>query len=1282
MNLLEISLTDDKRIQVSWQRDRQARRSFTQSQPFANPLDSDERREFRWYLEDYLQFPYGAEENHADQVEGEMRKWGESLFAQVFAPGTGGNNPVIFYQEAVREGLEKCELCISSDDPAFLNVPWELLRDPTPGGGYLAPSLGGFYRQRTAQRIGAPIAVHQNGPFRVLLVICRPYGAKDVPLSTVAQPILEAIRPLRPAIELDVLRPPTFDALAKRLTDKRGYYHLVHFDGHGVFARMPAGTVIPQYRAMANKGHLVFENEVGKEHVVSSDDLAQALATSRVPLYVLNACQSAEEGKEAAFSSVASSLVAVGAKGVVAMSYSVYASSAALFMGRFYEKLITGAPLSEAVAAGRQALHAKPQRPSVVGPLELQDWMVPTLYQQEQGYVPIPGHAPPASKPDDEEGPVRRQRAEEVCPEGKFGFLGRDYDLVDIERLLRDDQFPCVLLTGVGGVGKTDLARGFARWYAETGGCPGGVFAVDFREKADFGQVVGSIVGHGTDFSRLSEQQQWDSLTSYLRSNPCLLVWDNFESVAGYPTGAVPLASAAERTKLARFLQALRGGKSRVIITTRNPDESWLGIAPAAKQISGLPRRAAGQMAERILSSVGRRAQEFRADPSYDRLLTLLRGHPKSLEVVIPLLRGKTPGEVIEGLQHRVDTLSESIEDASLGLAFSQLSSAARRHLPFLGLFSSFVQANMLGIISSQFDELAATYAKLMGSTLDTPGWERILGEAARAGLLKSAGGQIYELHPTVPAMLRRQLLSEIGEQGLSQLDGLFLAFYAAWSAAYFDGVRKADADAMRAVSTEEANLRRALRLGEQSRKWDEVQAIAQTLGEYYETQQDTAQWRAIRNNLLDRIGREATKGAGEQPASLWMYLQGKAAIEAMASNDLDAAEGMYLEVLKHLQGATASDAEEMMAVAYHQLGIVAEERNQFDAAEGWYKKALEIKERLGLERDAASGYHQLGRVAEERNRFDAAEEWYRKALEIKERLGLERDAATDYHQLGTVAQERNQLDAAEGWYKKALEIFERLGLERDAASEYHQLGMVAQERTQFDAAEGWYKKALEIEERLGLERDAATDYHQLGMVAEERSQFEAAEGWYKKALEIKERLGLERNAASDYHQLGNIALERNQFDAAEGWYKKALEIKERLGLERDAADEYHQLGIIAEKRNQFDRAEGWCKKALEIYERLGHPPLKVITLAQMGVLRRRQGNAADAIVWFGSALAIAAEHKMRQTAPILVYLVRCMDAVGQAQFAAVWKDNFKEDPPMEVLLAVKRRMEEGNAKI
>jgi tetratricopeptide (TPR) repeat protein len=1227
MNTIYIADQGNSQIAISWQRGNSPPKYYPPI-PFNDPLNAKDHGELRWYLEEYLQFPYGAESYRAQKVEENMAKWGEALFKQAFPTGNTGANPGIFYQEAVREGLRGCEFCVSSDNPDFLNIPWELIYDPTPGRGYLAPSLGGLYRQRSGQSVEATrddLSPAPNQPFRILLVIARPEGAGYIPIGSVARPLLEALRPFRPKISLEVLRPPTLDALQKRLNDQPGRYQLVHFDGHGVFAK--ATGSLPQYGIAGDSGHLVFENLDGTPKYVSSQDIGQLLADCRVPLFVLNACQSAEEGKSDPFSSVASQLIAVGAKGVIAMAYSVYVSAASKFVQRFYEALVQNKSLSQAVADGRRRLYAEPEHESVAGSISLKDWIVPTLYQQELQFVPLKLGWGTDIVDDNTDRPVQLRAAEERCPEGRFGFIGRDYDILRIERALRDSNSPWIILNGIGGTGKTDLAYGFARWYSETGGCDGGVFVTSFKEKADFGQVIGSIVGYGTDFSRLPETEQWDRLVNYLHQNPCLIVWDNFETVNGYPDGAVPLARDYEREKLAKFLKALKGGKSRVIITTRKPGEPWLGVNYSLVSIKGLITRDAADLARAMLKTVERKPEDFRDDPNYASLIELLRGHPRSMEVVLTQLRLKNPSEIIEALQNRIGS-DEDIMDASFEYVFDRLSERTKRHLPFIGLFATRIFVPNLALFVSYGDEQQAIYQEVMGESLDKSGWREVLLEAASAGLLRSLGEDLFEIHPTLPSFLRRKLSSRAGKEGFDRLDEEFAKFYASFGAHFDEELSKAEKSAVSIMIAEEPNTLRALRLAERKENWVHVQSLVQALNEFYEIGGREDEWRAIRSSLLSRLGRDSPDGVNRGEANLWMFLLNNEANDALQLNDLDNAEIYIRQIADYLKTLADPSVEPKISVAYHQLGIIAEERQKFDEAEQWYRKALEVRERLGLERYAASDYHQLGRIAQERQKFDEAEQCYRKALEI----------------------------------------YERLGLERDAADEYHQLGIIAQERQKFDEAEQWYRKALEIYERLGLERYAASDYHQLGRIAEERQKFDEAEQWYRKALEIYERLGLERYAAGDYHQLGRIAEKRQKLDEAEQWYRKALEIYERLGLERDAADEYHQLGMIAQERQKLDEAEQWYRKALEIYQHIGHPPLMVNAMAQMGVLKIIQSQFKDAIGLLGYALAITIEYKMQVSQRILKTLGNVLRQMGDKEFCTAWQQAFSEEPPSNLI--------------
>ena len=70
------------------------------------------------------------------------------------------------------------------------------------------------------------------------------------------------------------------------------------------------------------------------------------------------------------------------------------------------------------------------------------------------------------------------------------------------------------------------------------------------------------------------------------------------------------------------------------------------------------------------------------------------------------------------------------------------------------------------------------------------------------------------------------------------------------------------------------------------------------------------------------------------------------------------------------------------LSVSYNKLGDIAEIRNDYKTAEGYYAKSLEIDERLAkkypddpkMQRDMSVSYNKLGGIAEARKDYKAAE--------------------------------------------------------------------------------------------------------------------------------------------------------------------------------------------------------------------------------------------------------------------------------------------------------------------
>jgi hypothetical protein len=127
----------------------------------------------------------------------------------------------------------------------------------------------------------------------ILLVIARPKEG-DVKYRSVGRPLVELIEKRNLPAHVHVLRPPTFDRLREHLKERAGYYHIVHFDGHGGYGGLPAAAAGGSPHAYeAPEGRLLFEDEKGKPYLVSAEKLSTLLQEYRVPAMVLNACRSA-----------------------------------------------------------------------------------------------------------------------------------------------------------------------------------------------------------------------------------------------------------------------------------------------------------------------------------------------------------------------------------------------------------------------------------------------------------------------------------------------------------------------------------------------------------------------------------------------------------------------------------------------------------------------------------------------------------------------------------------------------------------------------------------------------------------------------------------------------------------------------------------------------------------------------------------------------------------------------------------------------------------------------
>lgn len=355
-----------------------------------------------------------------------------------------------------------------------------------------------------------------------------------------------------------------------------------------------------------------------------------------------------------------------------------------------------------------------------------------------------------------------------------------------------------------------------------------------------------------------------------------------------------------------------------------------------------------------------------------------------------------------------------------------------------------------------------------------------------------------------------------------------------------------------------------------------------------------------------------------------------------MGLGDFAGARAAFERALAIDQAALASDDPEV-ALVMNNLGAALQELGDLTGARAAIEGAIAIDEKVSGPNDInlASHINNLGGVLRDLGDLAGARAAFERAMTINEAaFGSEHPlVGTTVNNVGGVLQELGDLPGARAAYERALTIDEKaFGADHpEVATDMNNIGRVLHDLGDFDGARAAFERSLAINERaFGPHHvSVARTLNNLGGVLKDVGDLVGARASFERALAIDEKaLGPDHpEVAMVLNNLGTVHQALNDLAGARAAIERAVAITETaFGPNHPrVARLLNNLAGALQAIGDFNGARAALERALTIQEKAGAPdnPGIAMLLNNLAGLLQAVGDLSGARVALERALTI-----------------------------------------------------------
>ncbi len=675
-------------------------------------------------------------------------------------------------------------------------------------------------------------------------------------------------------------------------------------------------------------------------------------------------------------------------------------------------------------------------------------------------------------------------------------IIGREKEISELRNLMRRDDVRLVTMTGVGGTGKTTLAREAARGLLEE--FVDGVFFVDLASISE-SELVVSNIAQTLGVKESGTKQLLEILQDYLSEKSVLLILDNFEQVNDAAPQIAELLSVSARLK--------------ILITSRIP----LHIS-AEREFVALPLTLPNKTAQISIDELSNYEaiklfieRSRHAKPNFAlseenagsvaEICNRLDGLPLAIELAAARVKILSPQTILAKLEKSLKLLTGGARDmparqqtmrGAVGWSHDLLSDNEKRLFRRLAVFAGgFTYEAAESVVSGQWSvageekinskEAANNNPQQQITDFDVLDKITSLVDKSLLGITEQFDGETRFRMLQVVREYALESLEENGEtEAIRRSHAAHFLALAEEAEPHLQGAKSAEW--LNRLEDEHDNLRDAL-------SWslkNDVQTgarLAAAIRVLWLSHNHLTEGRRWLTMVLDESN-------SDPPSAVRFKLLNGLALAARQQGDYETARKVYEEGLA--AGRAVNDLPQT-ALSGRGLGIVAHLQGDFTAARRFVEVALAISRELDNKSGIASALNILGHLEREEGNSTPAQSLFEESLVISRQLGNKESVSSGLICLGLISYDGDDFLDAGAHFREALTLANELGNKNLISYLLDGFAALAVKRRDLECAAGLSGAAEHLRESISCAIEPAEGRFRDAYVAELGAQMDEA---------------------------------------------------------------------------------------------------------------------------------------------------------------------------------------------